>query len=162
VKSIYLLAFALSSFLTGVRAAEENVLSTSPDGAFELVALKTQQSDYDQYTLRQARTKKPVGTGEAGDDFINPGFGSPNILWSPDSRMLIILAKLYRDRGDFSAVFRISSDLKLVPLAVPEGSEAVRWNSDGSLVLHVKREVSYRFDPQRQIFVPTVNKQRRK
>jgi hypothetical protein len=119
-----------------------------------LVAIKHENPDYVEHALRDAKSKKLVtATEDTEDDFINPGFGSPLLEWSPDGRMLIISAKLYRHLGEFSAVFRITDDLKLAHVALPKDSEPARWNPDGTLVLRVKREETYRFDPTKQAFI---------
>jgi hypothetical protein len=157
-----LTALAVSVLLSEAGSAEERIVSSSIDGAFEFIAINHEPSHYEQYMLRESKTKKPVMATEDSDDYINPSFGSPHLQWSPNSPMFIVSAKVYREYGTLSAVFRISSDLKLVPISLPESAEPAQWTSDGDLILLVRREESYRFDPKTGTFVPSQRKDGRK
>ncbi|WP_395751043.1 hypothetical protein [Prosthecobacter sp.] len=154
----FALLLATLLFITRLQAAEvESLLEKSPDGVFELVAIKDTKLDDTHYVLRNAKTKAKViaDDNEFGEDYINPGFGSPTLEWNPkNSRLLIIDAKLYRDRGNTSTVFRITDDSKLVLVPTPEDAIPDRWNPDGSIVLLVRHEDVYRFDAGKNVLTP--------
>lgn len=150
------LLLALFMFVHCIEAAEESVLSKSPDGAFELVQIKETKPDYTHYLLRNTKTKKAVVPDENNDeDYIETGFGSPSIEWNPkNSRLLIISAQIYKRMGSSSSVFRITDDSKLVYVSMPEDAIPDRWNPDGTVVLLVRHEEVYRFDGTKNVLAP--------
>jgi hypothetical protein len=157
-----MLIVTLSSTLA--YADMQSVISTSPDKAFELIEEHHLKEDYKSYTLREVESKKEVvyeddPTNYAGDDFLNSGFGSPQIAWCPtNSRLLILAAKLYRDRGTEYAVFQITNNLKLLRVNIPGDSIPDRWNPDGTLVILVRQEATFSFDSAKNAFVPRGSK----
>lgn len=168
MKTILALLIALLS--SGhLKAAEEEVLSTSPDGAFELVLIteelpvkdKTQEQEQRRElaarVLRNTKTKAAVVPDASGDaeDLIDGGGGIPTLQWSPkDNRLLIISAQVYKHYGESKGVFRITADSRLVEVPMPLDAIPDRWKPDGTLILLVKHEDVYRFDAAKGKLVP--------
>ena len=156
--------FAMLLSIIRLEAAEESVLSTSPDGAFELVQItellpvkdkhKEKQRESIDFILRDTKTKVAVVLGDDGEDFINGG-SVPSLQWSPtNSRLLIISAQIYKHARESRSVFRITDNSKLVYVPIPEDAIPDRWNSDGTVVLLIRHEDVYRFDGTKNVLEP--------
>ena len=153
------LVLAMFFFSIPLEAAEESVLYKSRDGKFELVAVKEEKSDPSLFVLRNSKTKTEIESPQMDEDFINSGFGTPTLRWSPtNSRLLIITAKLYRHGGEVSSVFRITDDSKLVQVPIPDDAIPAQWNADGTLILLVRHKETYSFDATKNALVPVKNK----
>ena len=153
-------AVAFLALALGLRADgnNESIVSKSHESSFLLIEVFDPKTDLKWYHIRDARTQKEVRETDdpnntSGDDYLNPGFGSPIVQWSPtNSRMLLITSKLYRDRGYSCAVFRITDDLKLVRVPIRDEAIPERWNHDGTLVVTMRVEAVYGFDPTKKEF----------
>jgi len=119
------------------------------------IVLSNAETEEPIYVLRNTETGKVLGTfWDRANETSDYGFESsvvPDFLWSPDRAFVAVMGGAPRSRG--VSLYQVSAtSLKPIPvpeltdeqarvlLAIPdvsaEGTDAVRWEEDGTLLLH--------------------------
>jgi hypothetical protein len=130
-------------------------LLTGPAQAELDIVLSNAETEEPIYVLRNTETGKVLGTfWDRANETSDYGFESsvvPDFLWSSDRAFVAVMGGAPRSRG--VSLYQVSAtSLKPIPvpeltdeqaralLAIPdvsaEGTDAVRWEEDGTLLLH--------------------------
>jgi len=123
--------------LCAVASAQENLISTSPDGLFRVVAGDNANAEHG-FVIVDTKSRNVIFTDDDGSPF------AEKALWSPNSKFVIISIP-QKHIGSFYTF--LYWDGKAFQAAdVPDDAIPIKWTSDNTIICSIRAEAKLSFD----------------